>query len=60
MDAVALDITVDVLASGVGIARLVGREDFDRDAAELAAELLQRQVETIARLGAERGERPRE
>src|SRR4029434_2662004 len=59
VDAVALDITVDVLPSGVGVACLVGRKDFDRDTAEFAAELFQRQVETVARLGAECGERTR-
>jgi hypothetical protein len=39
------------------IARLVGCEHLHRDAAELAAQLLDAEVEAVARFGAERSER---
>src|SRR5690606_33109075 len=59
IDALALDVTVDQLARLIGVAAHVGLQELRRLAAQLATELLDRQVEPVARFGAQRREGPR-
>ena len=55
---VALYVARDQLARLVGVATHVGLQELGRLAAQLAAQLLDGEVEAVTRLGAQRGKRP--
>src|SRR5690606_35163976 len=59
VDLVALDVARNQLTRLVGVAAHGGLQELGRLPAELAVELLDGKIETVARFGAQRGERPR-
>src|SRR2546427_7084820 len=56
---VALYVARDQLSRLVGVAAHVGLQELGRLAAQLAAQLLDGEVEAVTRLGAQRGKRDR-